>query len=55
MDREGTGFICAGHQTKGIIVRFSLTSKIPTVDKLDAEVSYAFPKLLIFCMIVYCN
>uniref|UniRef100_A0A1I8ER63 Uncharacterized protein n=1 Tax=Wuchereria bancrofti TaxID=6293 RepID=A0A1I8ER63_WUCBA len=38
-DREGTGFICAGHQTKGIIIRFNLTNKISTMDKLDTEVS----------------
>ncbi|KAL3989393.1 Rab-GTPase-TBC domain family protein [Acanthocheilonema viteae] len=37
MDREGTGYICAGHQTKGIIVRFSLNSKISTMEKLDTE------------------
>ncbi|EJW73823.1 hypothetical protein WUBG_15272, partial [Wuchereria bancrofti] len=36
-DREGTGFICAGHQTKGIIIRFNLTNKISTMDKLDTE------------------
>lgn len=42
VDQEGTGYICAGHQTKGIIARFSLTSKISTVDKLDTEVSGIF-------------
>ncbi|VIO88174.1 TBC domain containing protein [Brugia malayi] len=36
-DREDTGFICAGHQTKGIIIRFNLTDKISTMDKLDIE------------------
>ncbi|VDK85194.1 unnamed protein product [Onchocerca ochengi] len=37
VDQEGIGYICAGHQTKGIIVRFSLTNKISTMDKLDIE------------------
>ncbi|EJD74068.1 hypothetical protein LOAG_18565 [Loa loa] len=37
MTHEGTGFICAGHQTKGIIIRFTLTNNISTMNKLDTE------------------
>ncbi|VDK86941.1 unnamed protein product, partial [Litomosoides sigmodontis] len=37
VDLEGTSYICAGHQTKGIIARFSLTSKTSTMVKLDTE------------------
>ncbi|CAG9534604.1 unnamed protein product [Cercopithifilaria johnstoni] len=36
-DQEGTVYVCAGHQTKGIIARFNLISKISTMGKLDTE------------------